>query len=564
MKRLLTTTLATAFSAWTASAADPVDFNRQVRPILEVYCLSCHGDEKPKGDLQLRTRAEAIQGGYEGTSLVPGDPAKSPLYTTTTLPEDHIDVMPPKGDKLSGAQQETLKQWILEGAPWPESIVLKQRKKIDFVEQIQPIFEFHCVACHRQDFAKGRLQMDDPVAFFKSDAIVPGDALASTVYTTTILPADDDDLMPPVEKDGPLPRAQTDLIREWIDQGAHWPEGLVLVARKIEEAGPQDEAAVNAALHEQILANLDVTDPEQMTPYTEQMPWAGVSFDMVVIPGGRLLMGSPDSESGRRPDEGPQREIEIEPFWMGSHEVRWEEYEQFMYREIEFSTVRKGEDNPYVNVLSDAISRPTKPYVEMSFGMGKHGYPAISMTHFAAVTYCKWLSAKTGRFYRLPTEAEWEYAARAGTTTAYSFGDDPALLDEYAWHFMNADGKYQKVGTKKPNPWGLYDMHGNVAEWVLDGYLDSYSQVNNLPFVPGFSEYPHVARGGSWDDDPEELRSAARRASNEQWKMRDPQLPKSRWYLTDAQFLGFRVVRPLKVPSAEEIELYWRSFPASE
>jgi formylglycine-generating enzyme required for sulfatase activity len=223
-----------------------------------------------------------------------------------------------------------------------------------------------------------------------------------------------------------------------------------------------------------------------------------------------------------------------------------------------------GGPNPYIGRESDAVSRPTTPYVEMSFGMGKDGFPAISMTHYSAVLYTRWLSARTGHFYRLATEAEWEYACRAGTTTKFSWGDDESKIADYAWYFTNADGKYQKVGKKKPNPWGLYDMHGNVAEWVLDAYVDSYTKVGDVPYVPGQSEYPHVARGGSWDDEPEFLRSAARKASEAGWKMRDPQLPKSKWYLTDAQFLGLRVVRPLKLPPLEELNKYWTSFPQSK
>ena len=159
------------------------------------------------------------------------------------------------------------------------------------------------------------------------------------------------------------------------------------------------------------------------------------------------------------------------------------------------------------------------------------------------------------------TEAEWEYACRAGTTTMYSFGDDPALLGEHAWHEGNSDFKYQKVGTKKPNPWGLHDMHGNVSEWALDqfvpGIYATFKEAVSNPFEYGKSLYPRVARGGSWMDKPQGLRSAGRIASSEDWKFQDPQLPKSIWYHTDAQFLGFRVIRPLIVPSAEDMHKYW-------
>ena len=108
----------------------------------------------------------------------------------------------------------------------------------------------------------------------------------------------------------------------------------------------------------------------------------------------------------------------------------------------------------------------------MSFGMGKDGFPAIAMTQHGANKFCQWLSAKTGHFYRLPTEAEWEYAARAGTTTTYFWGNDGSKLGQYAWYADNSDFKYQKVGKKKPNPWGLYDIYGNVTEWVLDQYKE--------------------------------------------------------------------------------------------
>jgi formylglycine-generating enzyme required for sulfatase activity len=222
---------------------------------------------------------------------------------------------------------------------------------------------------------------------------------------------------------------------------------------------------------------------------------------------------------------------------------------------------QKGTQPSERELIADAIAVPTSPYQDMSNNMGKDGYPAICMTQLAAKMYCKWLSAKTGRYYRLPTEAEWEYACRAGTKTAYSFGDDPAKLDEYAWYLDNSDDKYHRVGRKKPNPWGLHDMHGNVAEWVLDQYVpDFYKQfvgrtVKN-PLSPGVQEYGRVVRGGSWDDEAPMLRSAARRYSVKDWKKQDPQIPQSVWYLTDAWFVGFRVVRPLRVPTPEEAKKY--------
>lgn len=290
--------------------------------------------------------------------------------------------------------------------------------------------------------------------------------------------------------------------------------------------------------------------------YTETIPGSDVSFDMVAIPGGQFLMGSSEDETGRNDDEGPVHEVMIDPFWIGKHEITWDEFELFVYPEMSTETAQR-----LASAKVDGVTQPTPPFVDMSFGMGKNGYPAINMTHYAALSYCRWLTALTGDFYRLPTEAEWEYACRAGTTTAYSFGDDPAMLDEYASYYENSEGGYQKIGTKKANPWGLYDMHGNVAEWTLDEYRPEYlvpeGEIQQDPWVKPSKLYPHVVRGGSWDDDPEYLRSAARLPSNPNWKQRDPQIPKSNWWMTDASIVGFRIVRPLNKPSQEEIEAYF-------
>jgi formylglycine-generating enzyme required for sulfatase activity len=297
-----------------------------------------------------------------------------------------------------------------------------------------------------------------------------------------------------------------------------------------------------------------------MKPYVEKLT-ADVKLDMVPIPGGTFKMGSPANEKGRAGDEGPQVEVKLDPFWMGKCEVTWSQYELWaMGLDRDRRKARQTASTNW-DKAADALAIPTKPYSDMTFGMGKEGYPAICMTQFAAKMYCKWLSAKTGHYYRLPTEAEWEYACRAGTTGAYSFGDDPEKLGDYAWSTDNSDEKYHKVGKKKPNPWGLYDMHGNVAEWCVDQYAaDRYQKLGKEvvanPFCPITKAYPHAVRGGSWVDEAPALRSAARRGSSKEWKSQDPQIPQSIWYFTDASFVGFRVIRPLRIPTAEEAARY--------
>jgi formylglycine-generating enzyme required for sulfatase activity len=283
--------------------------------------------------------------------------------------------------------------------------------------------------------------------------------------------------------------------------------------------------------------------------YSETIPGTKVKFDMVAIPGGTFTMGSPGKEAHRSEDEGPQHKVAIRPFWMGKTEVTWDEYDQFW-------KTRKGakkDPPPKPNKEADAVSRPTPPYADETFGHGREGHPVLCITHHAAMEYCRWLSAKTGKVYRLPTEAEWEYACRAGTTTAYSWGDDPKKAEDYAWFTDNSDDVTHVVGKKKPNPWGLYDMHGNVAEWCLDNYSkDFYGKfkgdkpILSPVLLPTATRFSHVARGGSWTDPVDNLRSAARRASDKTWIQRDPQRPQSIWWLTDADFVGFRIIRPVE------------------
>ncbi|HBM78534.1 MAG TPA: hypothetical protein DD438_10520, partial [Verrucomicrobiales bacterium] len=285
----------------------------------------------------------------------------------------------------------------------------------------------------------------------------------------------------------------------------------------------------------------------------------------------------------------PQKKVRVEPFWIGQTEIPWALYKPFYENGVARNkdgsliaadkekevTVRGKQRKKAVkdalvrgdtgNIV-DVVSQPTPQYHDM-FGSGEHAselnYPAMCTTHHAASKFCQWLSAQTGHFYRLPTEAEWEYACRAGTTTAFHFGDDMAKMDDYAWHGDNSEFTYYPVGTKKANPWGLHDMHGNVAEWVLDGFSDGYrntikdGSVN--PWNISLTRYPRIVKGGSWDQNPDECRSAARMQSVNDWKDTDPQVPKSIWYHTDGQFIGFRIVRPLKAPTAEEMHVYWNT-----
>ncbi len=300
------------------------------------------------------------------------------------------------------------------------------------------------------------------------------------------------------------------------------------------------------------------------TAYRQTIPDSQVTFDLIPVPGGTFRMGSPADEKGRADHEGPPIEVTVSPFWMARCEVTWAEYDLW-----NTDASRPQSKKP------DGLSRPTPPYMDMTFTMGRDGFPAICMSHVAARQYCAWLSQKTGRFYRLPTEAEWEYACRAGSATPFSHGADASQLGDYAWFAGNSARvlepgappapAYHPVGSKKPNAFGLHDLHGNVAEWVADAWLpDAYAEANGKAprrdpfFAPKPDDrgrpvrFPHVARGGSWRDEPNALRSASRQSSEPAWNQRDPQIPKSWWYLTDGQHIGFRVVRPQREPTAQE------------
>lgn len=290
------------------------------------------------------------------------------------------------------------------------------------------------------------------------------------------------------------------------------------------------------------------------TKYDQAIPSSSVKFTMIPIAGGSFKQGSTAGETGRKTDEGPQHTLLIAPFWMAEHEVTYDEFLLFF-----------NDDNTSRNSEVDAVTRPTPQYIDLSWGMGKQGgFPVNSMSQHTALMYCRWLYKKTGQFYRLPSEAEWEYACRAGSQTSYYFGDDEKQLPQFAWFAGNSKNKYQKVMQKKPNAWGLYDMLGNVAEWTLDQYDSTYyasltDGTTNPVNIP-VSRYPRSVRGGGYLDKAAGLRCAARSRSESSWNKRDPQIPKSKWWLTDAMAVGFRVVRPQQQPAAEEIEAFYQKY----
>ncbi len=201
--------------------------------------------------------------------------------------------------------------------------------------------------------------------------------------------------------------------------------------------------------------------------------------------------------------------------WLSATEITWDVYDAFVF-ELDKPAVQA---DPAI----DAIARPSKPYILMDRGFGHAGYPAISVNHTGAAAFCAWLSHKTGRSYRLPTEAEWESACRAGAAGGWCTGDDPAPLGEHAWFKANAERRTHPVGMRKANAWGFFDMHGNAGEWCTSATGEP------------------VLRGGSYRDSAPGLRADARVLPEKKWNASDPQLPKSKWWLADGGFIGFRI-----------------------
>ncbi len=240
--------------------------------------------------------------------------------------------------------------------------------------------------------------------------------------------------------------------------------------------------------------------PEQAAParYHESIAGTLVTFEMVRVPG-----GPPPT-----PMSGGLRKVAVDDFYIGRTEVTWDLFDVYMLR-LDTSKTSAG---------ADALARPSEPYGAPDHGWGHAGYPAMSVTQASAIAFCEWLSAKTGKTYRLPTDAEWNRAAELGDR-----GHITSLAD-IAWLQTNSGGQVHPVAKKPADGLGLFDLFGNVAEWVTmaDGTL--------------------VTRGGSYRDPIKAIGPGARAVQDSTWNQRDPQLPKSRWWLSDGPFVGFRVV----------------------
>jgi len=297
--------------------------------------------------------------------------------------------------------------------------------------------------------------------------------------------------------------------------------------------------------------------------FTEYIPNSSVSFNMVAVPGGEFLMGSPVDESYRKEEEGPQVRVEVSPFFMAEVETSWDEFLAWFVQTASEGRKETTQDEQ-IDTKVDAYTGATPPWGAPDQGWGKGKRPAITMSHHAATRYCQWLSAVTGKKYRLPTEAEWEYAARAGSKTAYPFegspkdyseqnfwnklfGVDTTVISSYMVYKFNAGGTTQEPAFIRPNAFGLKNMQGNVAEFCSDWYAaNTYINYGGEKVInpTGPSKgREHVVRGGSFKSDASELRSAARSyTQTKEWLKTDPQMPKSIWWYSDVKSVGFRVV----------------------
>lgn len=423
--------------------------------------------------------------------------------------------LPPHGEgylpeKARTGIRDVWAKWFKD----PESFNWEQKSQIEYAKS--HTFEISCIHCHQNNYPLG----------------LSADGREAHLYYE--------------KQEGEL-----HCINCHITVGHHDPDRLHV---QNTDFGAQD--VVEAEIY---------TEPGRMDgfkDFTEYIPGSSVSFEMIAIPGGSFLMGSPENEPLRSEDEGPQVEVSINPFFMAKIEVTWDEYLAFFKQT---GSLVKTTDT-YVGINDtevDGISGPTPPYGAPDQGWGKGQLPAITMTHHAAEVYCQWLTEITGKSYRLPTEAEWEYAARGGTSTPYFFEGDPRRyvkkglrnkvfgvdttgINSYVIYNENSRARYASPKQVGENPFGLKNMLGNVVELCSDWYAaDAYSRYSgpvSNPTGPATGD-ERVVRGGSFVSGADQVRSASRDFTRTtSWMKTDPQIPKSVWWYSDCLYVGFRVV----------------------
>lgn len=239
-----------------------------------------------------------------------------------------------------------------------------------------------------------------------------------------------------------------------------------------------------------------------MAPYSETLPNSVVKIDMVPVPAGSVMIGG--------------KKVEVKPFYIAKTETLWEAFDLYL---------ASGPASPpydQTEFAPDAIARPSKSYILPDKGWGHAGFPVISVSFTTVEMFCRWMATGTKKKYRVPTEAEWELAARAGLGEDGKL--DKATADASAWYSANSNRVTHPVAKKAPNKLGLYDIFGNVGEWATD------------------MEGKPVLCGNTFQDPIDKLSATMRRRWEAKWQDSDPQIPKSRWWLADGPFCGFRLV----------------------
>lgn len=285
--------------------------------------------------------------------------------------------------------------------------------------------------------------------------------------------------------------------------------------------------------------NVDLHAQDPGKSYVETIPGTNLKIKMIPIPGGKYNLRIGNKEFS----------VTLSPYWIASHELTHDIFSAF-----------DQDESLSRDVTVDAITRPSPQYVDLTWGMGREGgFPANSMSLYSAIMVSKWLYDKTGHFYRPPTEAEWQAACIAG-------GNDDENLRKIALFKENSGDKYHKIGSRAPDKLGLYDMLGNVAEWTVDAYEEDYQKIldqssdKDPHLVPESRRTVVTLKGGHYETPAKELSCDLRIKSEKWWNQRDPQIPKSRWWYTDAPFTGIRLVRPVDQPSKADIEAYYDKF----